>query len=111
MKEAVIVSAARTAVGKANKGTLANYRPEDMGAAAVAEAVKRAEGLDPADIDDVMIGCAMPEGEQGLNMGRVQQWIAQPVSHAPSTHGGDCLVQNSQQCSLTAAAADIARQF
>ena len=70
MREAVIVSAARTAVGKAKKGTLANYRPEDMGAAAVAEAVKRAEGLDPVEIDDVMIGCAMPEGEQGLNMGR-----------------------------------------
>ncbi|HEX9925189.1 MAG TPA: acetyl-CoA C-acyltransferase [Anaerolineae bacterium] len=71
MREAVIVSAARTAVGKAKKGTLANFRPEDMGAAVVAEAVKRAEGLDPADIDDVMIGCAMPEGQQGLNMGRL----------------------------------------
>ena len=70
MREAVIVSAARTAVGRAKKGTLANYRPEDMGAAAVAEAVKRTERLDPADIDDVIIGCAMPEGEQGLNMGR-----------------------------------------
>jgi len=70
MREAVIVSATRTAIGRAKKGTLANYRPEDMGAAAVAEAVKRAEGLDPADIDDVIIGCAMPEGEQGLNMGR-----------------------------------------
>lgn len=71
MQEAVIVSAVRTAVGKANKGTLANYRPEDMGAAAVAEAVRRVEGLDPAEIDDVMIGCAMPEGQQGLNMGRI----------------------------------------
>ncbi|MEM7345163.1 MAG: beta-ketoacyl synthase N-terminal-like domain-containing protein, partial [Chloroflexota bacterium] len=71
MREAVIVSAARTAIGKAKRGTLASYRPEDMGAAAVAEAVKRAEGLDPADIDDVIVGCAMPEGEQGLNMGRV----------------------------------------
>jgi acetyl-CoA acyltransferase len=70
MKEAVIVSAVRTAVGKAKKGTLANYRPEDMGAAVVAEAVKRVEGLDPAEIDDVIIGCAMPEGEQGLNMAR-----------------------------------------
>ncbi len=70
MREAVIVSAARTAVGKANKGTLAHYRPEDMGAAVVAEVIKRADGLDAADIDDVMIGCAMPEGEQGLNMAR-----------------------------------------
>jgi acetyl-CoA acyltransferase len=70
MREAVIVSAVRTAVGKAKKGALANFRPEDMGATVVAEAVKRVEGLDPAEIDDVMIGCAMPEGEQGLNMGR-----------------------------------------
>ncbi len=71
MKEAVIVSAARTAVGKANRGALAHFRPEDMGAAVVAEAVRRAGGLDPADIDDVIMGCAMPEGPQGLNMGRI----------------------------------------
>ncbi len=71
MTEAVIVSAARTAVGRANKGTLADFRPEDMGAAAVKEAVSRAPGLDPADIDDVIMGCAMPEGSQGLNMGRI----------------------------------------
>ncbi|MEM7585620.1 MAG: acetyl-CoA C-acyltransferase [Acidobacteriota bacterium] len=71
MTEAVIVSAARTAVGRANKGTLADTRPEDMGAAAVAAAVERAPGLDPADIDDVIMGCAMPEGPQGLNMGRI----------------------------------------
>jgi acetyl-CoA acyltransferase len=70
MREAVIVSAARTAVGKAKRGALAHYRPEDMGAAVVAAAVRRADGLDPAEIDDVIIGCAMPEGEQGLNMGR-----------------------------------------
>ena len=71
MTEAVIVSAARTAVGRANKGTLADFRPEDMGAAAVAEAVRRAEGLEPRDIDDLIMGCAMPEGSQGLNMGRI----------------------------------------
>ncbi len=71
MTEAVIVSAARTAVGRANKGTLADFRPEDMGAAAVAEAVRRADGLDPAEIDDVIMGCAMPEGSQGLNMARI----------------------------------------
>ena len=71
MKKAVIVSAVRTAVGKAKKGTLANYRPEDMGAATVAEAVKRAQGLDARDIDDVIIGCAFPEGQQGMNMARL----------------------------------------
>ncbi len=75
MPEAVIVSAARTAVGRAVKGTLADVRPEDMGAAAVREAVRRAAPdagtLAAADIDDVIIGCAMPEGQQGLNMGRL----------------------------------------
>lgn len=70
MQEAVIVSAVRTAVGKAKRGALANYRPEDMGAVVVAEAVRRVKGLDMVEIDDVIIGCAMPEGEQGLNMGR-----------------------------------------
>ncbi|RMH18221.1 MAG: acetyl-CoA C-acyltransferase [Acidobacteria bacterium] len=71
MREAVIVSAARTAVGKAHKGALAACRPEDMGAVAVAEAVRRARGLEAAEIDDVIIGCAMPEGPQGLNLGRL----------------------------------------
>ncbi len=71
MTEAVIVSAARTAVGRANKGTLADFRPEDMGAAAVREALARAGGLDPATVDDVIMGCAMPEGPQGLNMARI----------------------------------------
>ncbi len=71
MPEAVIVSAARTAVGKAGKGALADTRPEDMGATAVGEAVRRAAGLDPAEIEDVIMGCAMPEGQQGLNMGRI----------------------------------------
>jgi acetyl-CoA acyltransferase len=71
MQQAVIVSAARTAVGRAKKGTLAHTRPEDLGAAVVREAVRRATGLDPADIDDVLLGCAMPEGQQGLNLGRI----------------------------------------
>ncbi len=71
MPEAVIVSAARTAVGKAGKGALADTRPEDIGAVAVREAVRRAGDLDPVAIDDVIMGCAMPEGQQGLNMGRI----------------------------------------
>ncbi len=71
MNQAVIVSATRTAVGRAKKGTLANTRPEQLGAAAVTEALRRATGLDAAAVDDVIIGCAMPEGEQGLNMARV----------------------------------------
>lgn len=71
MAEAVIVSAVRTAVGKAPRGKLRTYRPEDMAAAVVAEALKRAPGLQAADIDDLILGCAFPEGEQGLNVSRV----------------------------------------
>jgi len=71
MKEAVIVSGVRTAVGKASRGTLRNYRPEDMGAAVIAESVKRATGLKPEDVEDIVVGCSFPEGEQGMNMGRV----------------------------------------
>lgn len=71
MKEAVIVSGARTAVGKAHRGSLATVRPDDMAAAAIKAAVERAVGLDPNDIEDVIVGCAMPEAEQGLNVGRI----------------------------------------
>jgi acetyl-CoA acyltransferase len=71
MQEAVIVSAVRTAVGKAPKGTLSHVRPDDMGAVVIGEALKRAGGLDPALVDDVILGCAMPEAEQGLNVARI----------------------------------------
>lgn len=71
MPEAVIVSGVRTAVGKAPRGKLRTTRPDDMAGLVVSEAFKRAGGLEPRDVDDVIIGCAMPEGEQGLNMGRV----------------------------------------
>ncbi len=70
MKEAVIVSAVRTAVGKAPKGTLKNTRPDDLGAAAIREAVSRVPGLDPSQIEDVIMGCAFPEAEQGMNVAR-----------------------------------------
>src|SRR6266542_665669 len=71
MKEAVIVSGARTAVGKAPTGKLTSYRPEDMGAMVVKEALKRAPGVDAKEIEDVIIGCATPESEQGYQMARV----------------------------------------
>ncbi|GIV58392.1 MAG: acetyl-CoA acetyltransferase [Rhodothermaceae bacterium] len=70
-KEAYIVSSVRTAVGKAKKGTLRNMRPEEMGAVAVRGALERVKGLTPEMVDDVLIGCAMPEGAQGMNMGRL----------------------------------------
>ena len=71
MREAVIVSAVRTAVGKAKKGTLKDMRPDDLAAAVIAEAVKRTAGLRPEEIDDVILGCAMPEAEQGMNVARI----------------------------------------
>jgi acetyl-CoA acyltransferase len=71
MAEAVIVSAVRTAVGKAPKGTLRNMRPDDMAAVAIREAIRRVPGLSDEEIDDVIIGCAMPEAEQGMNVARI----------------------------------------
>jgi acetyl-CoA acyltransferase len=71
MKEAVIVAAARTAVGKANKGTLRATRPDDLAAVVIKDLLRRTPGLDPADIEDVILGCAMPEGPQGMNVARI----------------------------------------
>ena len=71
MHDAVIVSAVRTAVGKAPKGALSTVRPDEMGATVIAEALRRAPGVDPKTIDDVILGCAMPEAEQGLNVARI----------------------------------------
>ena len=71
MRDAVIVSSVRTAVGKAPKGSLRATRPDDLAATAIKEAVARAKGLDPKEIDDVVIGCATPEAEQGMNVARI----------------------------------------
>jgi len=71
MKEAVIVAACRTAVGRAPRGTLRHTRPEYMGSVVLQEVIKRTPGLDPKEIDDVVIGCSFPEAEQGMNMARV----------------------------------------
>ena len=70
MREAVIVGALRTAVGKAPHGTLRETRPDDMAAAVIAELTRRVSVLKPEEIEDVIIGCAFPEAEQGLNMAR-----------------------------------------
>ncbi len=71
MREAVIVAAARTAVGKAKKGTTRNLRADEMAAAVVQDLLRQTDGkLDPMEIDDLLLGCAMPEGEQGLNFAR-----------------------------------------
>lgn len=71
MKNAVIVSAVRTAVGKAPKGALRSTRPDDLAAAAIKSALARVPTLEFKDIEDVIIGCAMPEGEQGMNVARI----------------------------------------
>jgi acetyl-CoA acyltransferase len=70
MRDAVIVSAVRTAVGKAPRGTLRTTRPDEMGAAVIEEALKRVPGLEMSEIEDVIMGCAMPEAEQGMNVAR-----------------------------------------
>ena len=70
VREAVIVAGARTAVGRAKRGTLQNFRAEDMAKAAITSAWERAGKLDKALVDDIVIGCAFPEGSQGLNMAR-----------------------------------------
>jgi acetyl-CoA acyltransferase len=71
MREAVIVSSVRTPVGKASKGVLRATRPDDLAAVVIREAVARAGGLDPKEIEDVILGCAMPEAEQGMNVARI----------------------------------------
>jgi acetyl-CoA acyltransferase len=70
-RDAVIVSAVRTPVGKAKRGGLATVRPDEMGAAVIRELLNRTSKLDPKEIEDVVLGCAFPEGEQGLNMARM----------------------------------------
>ncbi len=71
MREAVIVSAVRTAVGKAYKGTLRAMRPDDMAAAVIREALARVPGLKAEEVEDIILGCAMPEAEQGMNVARI----------------------------------------
>jgi acetyl-CoA acyltransferase len=91
MKEAVIVSAVRTAVGKAPRGTLRSTRPDDLGAVAVRGALDRVPELDVKEIEDVIIGCAMPEGEQGMNMARIVSLRASlPIESAAMTINRYC---------------------
>jgi acetyl-CoA acyltransferase len=91
MKDAVIVSAVRTPVGKAPNGALRTTRPDEMGAVAIKEALRRAPALDPAEVDDVIMGCAMPEGEQGLNVARIASLRAGvPVTASAETVNRFC---------------------
>ena len=91
MQDAVIVSATRTAVGKAPNGTLKTVRPDEMAAAVISEALRRAPGLEASEIDDVILGCAMPEAEQGLNVARIASLRAGvPVSASAVTINRFC---------------------
>jgi acetyl-CoA acyltransferase len=76
MRDAVLVSAIRTAVGKAPRGALRNTRPDDLAAAALRGALDRVPALDAAELDDVILGCAMPEAEQGMNLARIASFRA-----------------------------------
>lgn len=84
MKEAVIVAGARTPIGKAKKGTFASVRPDDLAAITIKETLKRANDFDPGRIEDVIMGCAMPEAEQGMNMARNISALAGLPHHVPA---------------------------
>ncbi|MEW5980305.1 MAG: acetyl-CoA C-acyltransferase [Acidobacteriota bacterium] len=71
MQDAVIVTAVRTPVGKARRGTLRDMRPDDLAAIVIGETVRRTPGLQPVEVEDVILGCAMPEAEQGMNVARI----------------------------------------
>jgi len=91
MNEAVIVSAVRTPAGKAPSGSFRGTRPDDLAAAAIREALRRAPGLEPSEIDDVILGCAMPEAEQGMNVARIASLRAGiPVSASAVTVNRFC---------------------
>lgn len=91
MKDAVIVSGARTAMGKGRKGTLRTVRPDDLGACVIREAVARAAGLEPAEVEDVLLGCAIPEQEQGMNVARISTLKAGlPVTTSAATINRFC---------------------
>jgi len=91
MREAVIVAAVRTAVGKAPGGTLRTTRPDEMAATVIREVMARAPGMAPGEVDDVILGCAMPEAEQGLNVARIASLRAGvPVEAAAVTVNRFC---------------------
>src|SRR3990170_1109853 len=83
MRDAVIVNSLRTAVGRAPRGTLRHTRPDDMAAAVIKTLLKRTPQLEPAEVEDVILGCAFPEGEQGHNMARIVVFRAGLPNHIP----------------------------
>lgn len=83
MRDAVIVAGVRTPIGRSHRGTLKDVRPDDLAALVIKEAIARAPGVTPDMVDDVVLGCAMPEGEQGLNIARIASVLAGLPSSVP----------------------------
>src|SRR5688572_27504747 len=83
MPEAVIVSAVRTPIGRAKKGSLLDVRPDDLAAFAVSDALKKVPEVNPGEVVDVMIGCGFPEQKQGMNLGRRVALLAELPEHVP----------------------------
>src|SRR5215813_3684898 len=102
MSCAVIVSAVRTAVGKAPKGKLSATRPDDMAAVAMRAAIERVPGLQPEDLDDIYIGCAMPEAEQGMNVARVAAFRAGIPYKVPAMTLNRCCSSGLQSIAFAA---------
>src|SRR5450631_3656105 len=103
MSEAVIVSAVRTPIGRANKGVLRDVRPDDLAALAVKAAVDRVPQLDRSLIEDLILGCAFPEGEQGMNVAR----LVVALAGLPETVGGTTV---NRFCASSLQAVNMAAQ-
>ena len=109
-REVVIVNALRTPIGKAKRGSLTTVRPDDLAALVIKELLKRTPELDPAEVEDVIIGCAFPEGEQGMNMARMIVLLAGlPVSVPGETINRYCAsgVQSIAHAAYAIMAGDI----
>src|SRR5579884_1734424 len=104
MAEAVIVSAVRTPIGRANKGALKDVRGDDLAAMAVRGALERVPGLDRSLVEDVILGCAFPEGEQGMNMAR----LVGALAGLPETAGG---VTVNRFCASSLQAVNMAAEY
>ncbi len=102
MREAVIVSRARTAIGRAKKGSLRDTRPESFAAEMIKALVDRTAGLEPAMVGDVMLGCAMPEGEQGMNVARLITFAAGFPTEVPAATINRFCCSGSQTIAMAA---------
>src|SRR5918997_7200670 len=102
MREAVIVAGVRTAVGKAPRGSLRTVRPDDMAAAVIEVLLRRVPGLPPETIDDVILGCATPEGESGTNVARIAALRAGLPHEVPAVTGNRLCSSGPQTIALAA---------